>query len=208
MKSNYKEVFLMYYSDRIIRDLEGRGNPFSYGSDVEEKIGFILDNYHELMEVYRSIKKQETEIDETREEAHRKLQNLRANEARWKRTKNYPKKFDADEHQARKAYYENLREAEASITYNGQPIGCDKLTFYILKHERMFKILDKFDLRVRGKLGFIASKTLEKALWAGIKCFDYGAKHSDNVKAEKFLKGKSKWMKGLPKWVNNKLTNP
>jgi hypothetical protein len=204
MKPNsYKEDFM---DNRLLKDFQGKGTPFNYGNDLEGRIDFFIDNYHTMMEIYRAIVKKEREFEQKRVDAHRKLQNLRSNESRWKKTGRFPSGFNKDEHQNRKDYLVSLRERKVDITYNGQPIGSDMVSFFVVKHRRLFKTLDKFDIKVRGKLGFVASKIVEKFLWPLDKAYDFTLKHADTNKEKTFLEKQSKWLKSRPAWVNKKIT--
>ena len=54
-------------------DKEVSQTSFDYGN-VEERIGFILDNYYDAMKIYRCIAVGLKETDAKREKAHNDLQ--------------------------------------------------------------------------------------------------------------------------------------
>lgn len=183
------------------------GNSFVYGG-VEETIGFIIDNYPEAMRIYRIINKQVKEADLKRDEAHEKLQNLRADEDRWTQTKKFPPKYDAEEHQKRKDHLVELREKEYDILYNGCPLAHDKLSNLIVNHMWMFDLLDSIDLTVRGKLGPLASKVIAKALWPLMKMVEFTADNANSYSEEKFLRDHLKNLQSVPDILKEKFINP
>jgi hypothetical protein len=185
---------------------ENTDDSFDYGS-LEDKIGFLSDNYYEAMKIYRTIVKQEKEADKKREKAHRDLQKIRADEERWQKQNKVPQGFDAEEHEKRKTYLAALREEEFDIIYKNQPLQHDKLTCFIIERMWLFKILDKLDMRGRKRLGPLASKVLSIIIWPQMKMMEREAKENDSLEAEKFIKKQIKFLKSVPKKVRDKIIN-
>jgi len=183
---------------------EAQGQSFDYGG-IEEKIDFIIDNYSDAMSIYRTIVKQIKEADIKREDAHVKLENLRADEDRWIKTKKFPKKYNAEEHQKRKDHLAELREKEYDIIHNGVSLPHDKLTHLIIHNMWVFNRLNYLDLKVRGKLGPLASKVVATALWPMTKTMEFTAKHTDSLDAEKFLKARLKDLQSVPDRLMKKI---
>lgn len=180
---------------------------FDYG-DLEETIGFISDNYYEAMKIYRLIVKETEAADKIRTQAHEDLQTLRENETEWENTGVYPDDFDENEHAKTKDHLVEQREKEFDILYNGKPLVHDKLTHMIIHKMWLFKILSTIDMKGRKRLGPLVSKVLTKAMWPMAKMMEATAKHTDSLKAEKFLKKQLKQFNKLPKMLEKKIVNP
>lgn len=183
---------------------EFNNESFDYG-DLEETIGFISDNYYQIMDIYRVIVKQLKETEQIRKEAHNDLRVLREDEAKWEKTGKTPKGFDKEEHAKRKEYLTRLREAEFDIIYKGQPLLYDKLTHIIVNKMWLFKIIDVFDMKGRKRLAPIASKGISIFLWPVRKMMESTAKYTDSLEVEKYLKRQLKEMKKMPDMMKKKI---
>jgi len=185
---------------------EFSNNSFDYGG-MEETIGFISDNYYEAMAIYRAIVKQSKEAEDRRIKAHKLLQKLRADEAKWGK-KGAPKDFDAKEHEKTKTYLSDIREADYTIMYNGKALQADKLTYYIINHMWMFAMLDNLDMKGRNRLAPLVSTTIRKALYPMKKMMEFTAKHTDSKTVRKTLKQNIKRFNKIPDMVKNKILKP
>ena len=194
----------MTIDNRLIIDFPEQH--WDYG-DGEEIIGFISDNYYQMMKIYRLIVRELKEGDEKREEAHQALQKLRDDEERWNRTKKFPQKFNAEEHEARKQYLTDLREAQFDIIYEGKPLPYNKTTHLIMNKMWLFKMLDKADRKARGHIGSAASRVSRKVLWPIIKTWDLAAKGNESKKTKKFARSLVKKLRSIPKDVEERFTN-
>ncbi len=186
---------------------EFSGSAFEYG-DLEDRIGFIFDNYYAGLKLYRIIKKQMIEDEKKRSKAHETLQKLRDDENRWAKSKQVPQDFDAKEHDARKEHLTELREEEFPIMINGQPMMNDKLSSFIINHMWLYKTLDMIDLKSRKRLGHVSKRALMITLWPMLKMMELTARHTDSYQAEKMLKKNVKKINKLPEMLEKKIVNP
>lgn len=184
---------------------EWNNTKFEYGN-IEERIGFIIDNYGEAMAIYRLIIKSLEEADEKRDEAHLLLQKLRNDEDRWNKTGRLPNKFDAEEHQARKERLTELREKDYEILYKDLELPYNKLTHMIIHNMWIFKTLNKLEIKGRKKIGPIAEKTVKITLWPLIKIMHFTAVKSKKYSTEMSIREKIKFMKKLPNIIRKRIT--
>lgn len=153
---------------------------FSYGN-IEEKIGFVSDNYYQAMDIYRTIVKAIEACNANQEEAHEILQKLRNDEEAWKQNGVKLTEAEKKEHAKRKAYYETIRDTEEiEVMYNGKVLKCTKLTYFITNHMRLFSILDKIDMKGRKKIGFVAFHLIRTLAWPTNKLINFTIKHTDD----------------------------
>jgi len=187
---------------RVVSDCSG--DSFEYGG-IEETIGFITDNYYEMMRIYRTIIQQVKDSNEIRDEAHEHLQELRDSEEEWTRTGRFPKDFDNEEHADLKDYLVRIRESEYDIIYKGKPLKCDKKTYYIIHHMWLFKMLDRLDRKGRKHIGFMASNALRIALWPMKTMMRITSENTRSDKMRSFLKENLTIFDMIPDLVKDKI---
>jgi len=186
---------------------EFTNSQFNYGG-VEETIGFVCDNYYRAISMYRAIVKVQEEIEQTKQEAHEELQKLRDNEDRWKRRRQTPQGFDKEEHQKRKEYLVQLREAEFEILYNGIPISQDKLGNLILNNMKVFKELSNLDKNTRKILGSVARPVVKAIMWPTLKLLKIEKDRTSNPSYSDFLERVEDTMKEFPVKLEEYIVNP
>jgi len=160
---------------------------YDYG-DLEESIGFILDNYYEAMKIYRSIKKQNIKTLQKQEDAHNELQNLRRKEEEFQRSGVSLKDHEKKELEDRKVYLENLREEGDLVMMDGKVLETDKLVNYVIKNIWLFKLFDKIEIKIRPSIGKATLKVINGVLWPVKKMSGITARNTDSQFIETALK--------------------
>ena len=189
---------------KFARDLS---NPsFNYGN-LEETLGFVLDNYNLAMRMYLVVVKSQAEIEFKREEAHKALQKLRNDEERWRKRNRLPKGFDETEHQKRKDFLAEAREAEYIILFEGIPIEQDKLGRLVINNLSLFRIMHKIDKGTKSKLSPIIRKVISIAIWPTLKLIEINERETKNQKVSDYLQKTHDMLSEIPKRVEKKIVN-
>ena len=179
---------------------------YDYG-DLEESIGFILDNYYDAMKIYRSIKKQDIQTLQKQEEAHNELQKLRKKEEQLRQSGISLKDNEKKELQDRKTYLEKLREEGDLVMMNGKVLETDMLVCYTIKNIWLFKLFDQVEMKVRPSIAKFTSKLLNGMLWPVKKMSDITAKNTDSQFISDALNTSNKFLNNLPKTISAKITD-
>ena len=179
---------------------------YDYG-DLEESIGFILDNYYEAMKIYRSIKKQNIKTLQKQEDAHNELQNLRRKEEEFQRSGVSLKDHEKKELEDRKVYLENLREEGDLVMMDGKVLETDKLVNYVIKNIWLFKLFDKIEIKIRPSIGKATLKVINGVLWPVKKMSGITARNTDSQFIETALKTSTEFLNNLPKTISEKIIN-
>lgn len=177
---------------------------YDYG-DLEESIGFILDNYYNAMKIYRAIKKQNIQTLQKQEEAHNELQKVRKKEEQLQQSGISLKNNEKKELEDRKTYLENLREEGDLVIMNGKVLETDKLVCYIIKNAWLFKLFDQAEMKVRPSIAKFASKLINGMLWPIKKMSNITAKNTDSQFVSDVLNTSNKFLNDLPKTISTKI---
>lgn len=179
---------------------------YNYG-DLEESIGFILDNYYDAMKIYRAIKNQKIQTLQKQEDAHNDLQKVRKKEQHLQQSGISLKANEKKELEDRKTYLENLREEGDVVMLNGKVLETDKLVHCVEKNEWLFKRFDQVEMKVRPSVAKIASKLINRMLWPVKKMSDITAKNTDSQFVSDTLNTSNKFLNNLPKTISAKITD-
>ena len=113
-------------------------------SSSEAMINFIVDNYIELMSVYRVMKKTNMQIEMDQKTAKAGLDEIRElkDSTDPKDVPDFKKKIISAKE---KHFQEVLKQDSRVHMYNGQPLEQNHLTLLILNHPILMAVLEKFD---------------------------------------------------------------
>lgn len=136
-----------------------------FEKDMEESIIFIIDNYEEIIKIYRVMQAQNKETKEKKEKAHEDLHSLYEKIEKLKIEKPHLSEQEKITITETKEYLSNLREENDVVYYNGKPLDVDQMTYLMLKHQRIFSVLEQADRKLR--------KHAASILKGGTKAFLY-----------------------------------
>jgi len=130
---------------------------------TEDMICFIVDNYFELIKIYRVMKTQNLATRNKKENAHAALQAVRE------------RKEFLDARQLTDAQKMTFEETERHLTklreendvhhYYGEPLEQNQLTMLILNHPILMAVFDKLDKLVRIKTAKISKPLVRGILY-------------------------------------------
>lgn len=111
--------------------------------NTEQMINFIVDNYLELMSVYRVMKKTNLTIRADKEAAHVNLNALRnMKDQTDPATLSNSQKVQIA---AKEKHLKKVREEDRVHYYNGEKLEQNQITLLILNHPILMAVLDRFD---------------------------------------------------------------
>ena len=173
--------------------------------DVEDNILFIIDNYGFLLELYRVMQAQEEETKKKKEEAHSELEALRDREEQITKSGKKLNKQERMELEERKKYLMDLREEDDDIYFHGEKLAYTQYTRLILKHQKIFKMIDELDRAGRSKFAVIAQITSTLFLWPTSKMLSITIEQTKNKKVLDLLESSKIVLDGAPQTIKEKI---
>ena len=171
-------------------------HPFSKKS--EEALVFFIDNYSELMRIYRVVKTQNEETRAKKNKAHEDLQKLRDRVEALKTSKKKLNEQEKIEIAEKEEYLVKLREENDVIYYRGVPLTYDELSHLVITYQKVFDKLEIVDRKVRTKIASSCKNTSKILLHPFDRMLKFSIRHSKKGLIKDLLKETKKIIRDIP----------
>ena len=173
---------------------------------LEDTINFFIDNYPTIVSRWRMMNKQNEVLQQRQLDAKKALDQLVKEKVRIKRNKIKLTERQKMELTEMEDFYKGvIRSTEIAVDRDGQPIEHDYVTYFIMKHQRFFKGIDKVDRKAREGIGIATEKGAKGFLWPLKKMLFETMANTENETLSELLEDGFNMIDSLPKDLRDEI---